>query len=258
MTSAQGKGWKLFLGDYREVLRHVENVGLLLTDPPYSPRTHRGHDSGMAAVNERRPRKANGVYDTGRPRRKLSYAPWTEADCIEFANFWALKTVGWSVILSDDELIVPHRRAWEAWKRTCFQDVPCVIRGMSVRLVGDGPSSWAVHANMSRPPSRSGWGTMDGAYVGPAEPSIAIGGKPLWLARALVRDYSFPTDLVVDPCAGGGTFLEAALLEGRECIGAEIDEDTFEKAVKRLQDLERCELWHGVDGVKLKQTKMEF
>jgi len=44
-----------------------------------------------------------------------------------------------------------------------------------------------------------------------------------------------PGDLVCDPCAGGGTTLLAAVLEGRRAIGAELDCATFEKAVKRLR-----------------------
>ena len=53
--------------------------------------------------------------------------------------------------------------------------------------------------------------------------------------RAIVRDYSEPGDLVVDPCAGGGTTLLAAVMEGRRAIGAEMDPATFDKAVARLR-----------------------
>ena len=37
-----------------------------------------------------------------------------------------------------------------------------------------------------------------------------------------------------DPCAGGGTTLLAAAIEGRRAIGAELDPDTYAKAVERL------------------------
>jgi len=42
---------------------------------------------------------------------------------------------------------------------------------------------------------------------------MIIGGKPMWLMRALVRDYSRPGNLVCDPCAGGATTLIAAAIE---------------------------------------------
>jgi site-specific DNA-methyltransferase (adenine-specific) len=52
--------------------------------------------------------------------------------------------------------------------------------------------------------------------------------------RAIIRDYTRPGDLIVDPFAGSGTTLLAARLEGRRAIGAELDPKTFALAVKRL------------------------
>lgn len=43
--------------------------------------------------------------------------------------------------------------------------------------------------------------------------------KPVDLLRWLVRTYSEPGDLVVDPCAGSGSTGEAAIAEGRRFIG---------------------------------------
>jgi site-specific DNA-methyltransferase (adenine-specific) len=48
-------------------------------------------------------------------------------------------------------------------------------------------------------------------------------------------DDSRPGDLICDPCAGGGTTLLAAVIEGRRAIGAECDPETFELAVRRLR-----------------------
>jgi site-specific DNA-methyltransferase (adenine-specific) len=39
--------------------------------------------------------------------------------------------------------------------------------------------------------------------------------------RALVRDYSRPGDLIVDPFCGSGTTALAAASEGRRCITSE-------------------------------------
>jgi DNA modification methylase len=52
--------------------------------------------------------------------------------------------------------------------------------------------------------------------------------------QALVCDYSRPNDLIIDPYAGSGTTLLAAAIEGRRCIGAEMDPNTYDLAVKRL------------------------
>jgi hypothetical protein len=134
--------------------------------------------------------------------------------------------------------LVPH---WEKSLRNVgryvFKPLPAVIRGMNVRLAGDGPSSWSVDLVVSRTRSANKWGTLPGAYVVNREAQDVVGGKPLALMRAIIRDYTRPGDLVVDPCAGGGTTLLAAHLEGRRAIGAEIDPATYEIAKQRLSGL---------------------
>ena len=221
---------ELRLGRWQKVLADVGACDALIFDAPYSARTHAG-----AGSFERWGTTVPKSYD-GANLREIGYAEMSLADVDLFAESWAPRCAGWSVSLTDDEPIVPWRRAFESRGRTCFQDVPCVIRGMAVRRCGDGPSSWAVHAAVSRPPALSRWGTLPGAYVGPAASrgGLVIGSKPEWLMCALVRDYSRPGDLIVDPFAGSGTTLLAARLEGRRAIGAECDPKTFALAVKRL------------------------
>lgn len=45
--------------------------------------------------------------------------------------------------------------------------------------------------------------------------------KPVELGRYLVRTYTRPGGTVLDNCFGSGSFLVAAALEGRNCIGVE-------------------------------------
>lgn len=73
-----------------------------------------------------------------------------------------------------------------------------------------------------------------GAYVGGRESKPVVGGKPLWLMAEIVRDYTAPGDLVVDPCAGGGTTLVAAMEAGRVAIGCEPDAGRYEIAAQRM------------------------
>jgi len=138
------------------------------------------------------------------------------------------------VCLSDSELCGAYREAYEANGLTGFQPVGVLIPGMTVRMAGDGPSSWMLYANVARPKRLSKWGTLPGGYTGGPGERVHIGGKPLWLMRALVRDYTKPGDLVCDPCAGAATTLIAAAEENRRSIGAEVDGETFEVAKKRI------------------------
>jgi len=72
-----------------------------------------------------------------------------------------------------------------------------------------------------------------------------MGQKPMWLMRAIVRDYSRHGDLVCDPYAGSGTTLLAAVMEGRRAIGAEMDEGRFDMAVRRLRGGFTTDLFGG-------------
>ena len=62
-----------------------------------------------------------------------------------------------------------------------------------------------------------------------------MGGKPVALMSALVRDYSRAGDTVIDPCMGAGTTGLACLMAGRNFIGIERDEATFQLACERIQ-----------------------
>jgi site-specific DNA-methyltransferase (adenine-specific) len=55
--------------------------------------------------------------------------------------------------------------------------------------------------------------------------------KPVALGRYLVRTYTSPGDVVLDNAAGSGSFLVAAVCEGRNFIGMERNEDV--RAFKR-------------------------
>ena len=61
--------------------------------------------------------------------------------------------------------------------------------------------------------------------------------KPLELMRYMVRTYSNPGDIVLDPFMGSGTTAVACAIERRNFIGFELDENYFNSANKRLQDL---------------------
>lgn len=59
--------------------------------------------------------------------------------------------------------------------------------------------------------------------------------KPLELMRYMVRTYTNPGDVVLDPCMGSGTTCLAAKIEGRGYIGIEREPKYFETAKTRIE-----------------------
>lgn len=226
-------GFVLRLGRYQDTLADTGMVDALITDHPYGARTH----------------ASEATRDDGHDAEGLApeYAHWTAADVMDFAAAWSDRVRGWMVALCSHDLIPAWESAYEAVGRYGFAPVPCVINGMSVRMQGDGPSSWAVYAMVGRPRTGefSRWNTLPGAYVGGRETGSEGGrGKPRWLMRALVRDYSRPGDLICDPLSGYGATLIAALDEGRRCIGAEIDHAAYDEAHRRAAQPREAEETH--------------
>ena len=78
-----------------------------------------------------------------------------------------------------------------------------------------------VHSNGERYPT-------DVIYVKTAETEGTVvhpTQKPIELGRYFVRTYTNPGDVILDNTCGSGSFLVAALLEGRNFIGIEKNED---------------------------------
>lgn len=224
---ATGSSWELRHGRYADVLADVE-ADTLITDPPYSARTHEAHGRDPAAAAMPNPKKAP---------KPVPYAHWSDDEMVEFIRSWSPRIRGWMAIITDHTLARTVERI-TAEDRYVFAPIPIVETGSRIRLAGDGPSSWTCWLIVARPKTRDfqRWGTLPGAYIGSGKGDREhIGGKDSSIMRAIVRDYSRPNDLIVDPCAGAATTLYAAACEGRRSIGAEMDEATYEKALARLR-----------------------
>lgn len=61
--------------------------------------------------------------------------------------------------------------------------------------------------------------------------------KPPIMLQRMVRAWSKPGDLVVDPFLGSGSTVIAALRERRDCSGAEFDGGYVDKMVDRIHSL---------------------
>lgn len=256
---ATGPGWELRCGRWQDALAHVTEYDALITDPPYSERTHAVYSADGLPSSATYIASGKATGGTG-PRRTLDYDAMTGEALSEIVQHWAPRATGWTCWLTSHDLVPDYHAALDATGRYTFQPLPCVISGMTCRLLGDGPSGESVSLVVSRPRTRemAKWGTLRGFYYGASERGlVVVGGKPLWLMRAIIRDYTRPGDVVVDPCAGGGTTLLAAVMEGRRAIGAEMDVQTFDKAVARLRKGYTAPL-PGMEAPRMEQTGLDL
>lgn len=247
----------LRLGRWQDALADVGEVDVLMTDPPYSARTDKGYrsalDYGKFASRDDRARVASNarsqrvygranLHTIPRSRFELPYAPITEDWVRAFAAFWVPRVREFFVVFGDHVSQRWYDAAFAQHDLVTFAPVPWVRTNSAPRFAGDGPANaceWltiARHRGLPRSRgSRPGYYMTQIAQAGfCGTGQVVTGGKPLHLMQALVRDYSRPGDLICDPCAGGGTTLLAAAIEGRRAIGAEMDPATHAKAIKRI------------------------
>jgi site-specific DNA-methyltransferase (adenine-specific) len=222
----QHNGITIYHGDCLEIMPQLDPVDHVITDPPYSERTHT-----KCLHNERYDGCKKGLWTDG-----FEYEYWDQQKIKDFCICLDECNKGWTVCFTSHDLYSTYNKCLqEECNVYVFPPIPIVIKGMNVRLSGDGPSSWCVWCVVARPKALSKWGTTPGAYIGTPERDMKIkGGKPLWLMNEVIRDYSKSGETILDPCMGSGTTLRAAKDMGRCAIGIEINEKYCEIAANRM------------------------
>lgn len=215
----------LYLGDCMDILPTLAKVDAVITDPPYSARTHKGHDAGC------------GMRLDDASRSGLGYGALTPASASGLSVQLSFVCSGWIVWMTDHTLAPAIAVALEDQGRYVFAPIPFFQAGRSVRLTGDGPSSWTDWIVVARTKAQIKWGTLPGGYIASAgwNDKALMGGKPTALMESLVRDYSRPGDTVLDSHMGAGTTGVACLRNGRKFIGCEVDADAFDIACRRIE-----------------------
>lgn len=219
----------LYHGDCREVLASLadESVAAVITDPPYTERTHQNARSSAADGSMQRSlsgsRKTFASIDDDALRAVL-------AEAGRVSRGWVVATLDYRHAVGFDVTPPEGLRVMRlgVWVKT----------NPTPQLSGDRPAQgWESIAYMHRSDRRSKWhgGGAHGNYVAPIPPAEGHPtAKPLPLVSQWVRWFTDHGDTVLDPFVGSGTTLRAAKDEGRRAIGVELDERYCEIAAKRL------------------------
>ena len=210
----------LYHGDCLDIMASMsdESVAAVLTDPPYTERTH-----GKARTPDR-----DGVR---------AFEAITDADLAGVLTECGRVSSGWVVATLDYRHAVQFDQAPPSGLK--MQRVGVWVKtNPTPQLTGDRPAQgWESIAYMHRDDRRSSWsgGGKHGNWVSPIPPPEGHPtAKPIGLAQQWVRWFTRPGDTVLDPFAGSGTTLRAAVNEGRKAVGVELEERYCEVTARRL------------------------
>ena len=223
------------------------SVDVTLSDPPFDAHTHaRG---GSVVRHDGGPSIGTIPFDA------LGAAAPIAAQIARLTKRWTLVFCA-----------VRQIEEWACAFEACGWNVPRVVIWVkpdaSPQFSGDRPGHGYESIVVAHAPGRTRWngGGMKGVYVcnridrdsGWLHPTQ----KPLALMEALVRDFTDPDELILDPFAGSGTTGVACKRLGRNFVGWERDPKFHAAALKRLDGArEQFEL-SGPRQPKAKQASL--
>lgn len=222
----------LYHGDALEVLPEIprKSVGLLATDPPYGVKWQSGFGKNFDALEG-----DDGTLDVpgvlgaitlhalmpGRHVYVFGYTPESLREPLRLAGpcelIWNKGIVGMGDLGSPWG--AQHERITFGVYRPSRKNREDGRGSLSARLRSG--SILSIQRSHSR-----------GIIRHPTE-------KPVELMRRIIESSSSIGDIVLDPFAGSGSTLVAAVLSGRKAIGIEIAEPYVNVAIERLKDAER-------------------
>lgn len=226
----------LYHGDARTYLAESpdRSVGCVITDPPYTERTHT---------------KARSLHGGNVHKGITAFNSITDRDLRLLLTEMGRVSQGWVIATLDyAHAFMYDQDPPEGLK--CQRIGVWVKRNPTPQITGDRPAQgWEAIAYLHRDKGRSRWngGGQHGNYYSLTDGSQGHPtAKPLAIVEDLVAKFSDPGGTVLDPFVGSGTTLVAAKALGRRAIGVELEEKYCEIAARRLAQ-EVLPIW-DLDG----------
>ena len=216
------------------------SVGLVLTDPPYG--TTRNNWDKMPDL-DRLWIAIKSVLRTGGAAVMTSQTPFDKVLGVSNLSWlkyeWIWKKIQATGFLNSKKAPLKQHENVLVFSAASLDKMTYnpqgVIRCKQAKYCKSWPSS--NYGNQREYISEFSNYPKDLLEYGPDPIKLHPTQKPLELMRYMVRTYSNPGDIVLDPFMGSGTTAVACAMERRNFIGFELDENYFNLANKRLQDL---------------------
>lgn len=198
-----------------------ESVDAIITDPPYGINYHT-KGTGASIKNDKSPfiwflYDAFRVLKSGDSGRGslICFTRWdveqTFIDAMKPAGFQVKSEVIWDKVM--------HGMGdCKAQFAPTHENVVFAVKG-KFSFPGKRPRDVVTYHKLA-----------SGEMIHPTE-------KPVGLLTSLVNAVTKPGDLILDPFAGSGSTLVAAKKSGRRFIGVELDDEYYEKARRRIEEV---------------------
>jgi site-specific DNA-methyltransferase (adenine-specific) len=232
----EGRGWTMVRGDCVAWLRAQVVAGKrfdhVITDPPYEAEAH---------TKQRRLR--NPADGKGVEVKPIAFAAISAQQRTAAACFSALLVKRWAIFFCQVEGAPKWQAAGEMFglvhKRVAIWEKP----DGSPQFSGDRPAQGYEAIEIMHAPGRSRWngGGKRGIYVHSCRDASRGNEvehdtpKPIAIMIELVRDFTSPDDVILDPFAGSCATGIAALRLGRRFVGVERSRKSFELSCEALR-----------------------
>jgi len=221
-------------GDCYQVMAKMENssVDHIICDPPYSARVH-----SRLGLERRK--------DGAKKRDELDFEAMNRARMSSASLKFCRLAKRWIIIFCDEISLVEWRQCLEEAGAEYVRMGTWVKSNPMPQMTGDRPAVGTEQIAIFHAPRKRGrmqWngGGRPATYIAPSiEPGIRRfhpTQKPLCLMEAVIRDFTNPGDIVLDPFAGAGSTLVACKRLGREALGIERNNRYAESARLRLRE----------------------
>ena len=240
----------LHQGDYTETLSGVKNVRLIITSPPYNIGSAGKREDGMRREGKFDKKSFSGInsYDDNLPEKEYQEQQ-------QRFLLWALARLKPDGVIAyvhknrhkDRRLITPyewilplveqgHLKVYEeiVWDRgsTHNHDKGYLYPETERIYILCKPDAKPFFQNYD--PEGVHKGMSDVWRIGRARNSFHDAAFPLSLAERIVKCYSKPRELVMDPHCGSGTSFIAAHASKRRFVGSELSPKHFKNACTRI------------------------
>lgn len=210
----------LILGDAFSIMPKLDPVDVIISDPPYNPKTHKGARSAKALST------SPVDFDSISEEDFVAFC----ANALTLAKRWVVMSCAWQHAAQLEKAGLPLVRLG-IWHKP----------NGAPQFTGDRPGvGWEAIAILHRE-GRKHWngGGHHAVWVCNVEHGEHPTQKPLKLLTDWVMTFTDPWETVLDPFCGSGTTGVACAKSGRKFIGIEKRPDYFNLAVRRITDAYR-------------------